>query len=66
MQAERFMLRYGPRAELEPRDVVARAILSEMLAENTDCQYLDLRHLPAEKMRTRFPTHLSHLPTIRP
>ena len=53
---ERFMLRYGPRAELEPRDVVARAILSEMLAENTDCQYLDLRHLPAEKMRARFPT----------
>ncbi|HEY6407377.1 MAG TPA: L-aspartate oxidase [Ktedonobacteraceae bacterium] len=53
---ERFMLRYGPRAELEPRDVVARAILSEMLAENTDCQYLDLRHLPAEKMHTRFPT----------
>jgi L-aspartate oxidase len=53
---ERFMLRYGPRAELEPRDVVARAILSEMLAENTDCQYLDLRHLPAEKMHNRFPT----------
>src|SRR6266487_1687470 len=53
---ERFMLRYGPRAELEPRDVVARAILSEMLSEGTDCQYLDLRHLPAEKMYARFPT----------
>ena len=52
---ERFMLRYGPRAELEPRDVVARAILSEMLSEGTDCQYLDLRHLPAEKMHARFP-----------
>ncbi|GAC1350816.1 MAG: L-aspartate oxidase [Ktedonobacteraceae bacterium] len=53
---ERFMLRYGHRAELEPRDVVARAILSEMLTEGTDCQYLDLRHLPAEKMHARFPT----------
>lgn len=53
---ERFMLRYAPQAELAPRDVVARAILSEMLAEGTNCEYLDLRHLPAEKMRARFPT----------
>jgi len=53
---ERFMLRYAAQAELAPRDVVARAILSEMLAEKTDCQYLDLRHLPAEKMHARFPT----------
>ena len=30
---ERFMPRYSPDAELAPRDVVARAILSEMLAE---------------------------------
>jgi L-aspartate oxidase len=53
---ERFMLRYSEQAELASRDVVARAILSEMLAEQTDCQYLDLRHLPAEKMHARFPT----------
>ncbi len=53
---ERFMLRYAAQAELAPRDVVARAILSEMLAEGTDCQYLDLRHLEAEKMYARFPT----------
>ena len=53
---ERFMLRYDPRAELAPRDVVARAILSEMIAEATDCQYLDLRHLAAEQMHARFPT----------
>ena len=53
---ERFMLRYSEQAELAPRDVVARAILSEMLAEGTDCQYLDLRHLPAAKMHARFPT----------
>ncbi|GAC1357673.1 MAG: L-aspartate oxidase [Ktedonobacteraceae bacterium] len=53
---ERFMPRYNEQNELAPRDVVARAILSEMLAEQTDCQYLDLRHLSAEKMHARFPT----------
>jgi L-aspartate oxidase len=53
---ERFMPRYHELAELAPRDVVARAILSEMLAEGTDCQYLDLRHLDAEHMYERFPT----------
>ncbi|HJT56343.1 MAG TPA: L-aspartate oxidase [Ktedonobacteraceae bacterium] len=53
---ERFMPRYSPLAELAPRDVVARSILSEMLAEETDCQYLDLRHLPTQRMHERFPT----------
>ncbi|HLG61534.1 MAG TPA: L-aspartate oxidase [Ktedonosporobacter sp.] len=53
---ERFMPRYSSQAELAPRDVVARAILSEMLLEQTDYQYLDLRHLPADKMHARFPT----------
>jgi L-aspartate oxidase len=53
---ERFMPRYHEQAELAPRDVVARAILSEMLAEGTDCQYLDLRHLEAGRMYERFPT----------
>lgn len=53
---ERFMPRYSTQLELAPRDVVARAILSEMLAEQVNCQYLDLRHLPAAKMHARFPT----------
>ncbi|MBE3561177.1 MAG: L-aspartate oxidase [Ktedonobacteraceae bacterium] len=53
---ERFMPRYSEQAELAPRDVVARAILSEMLREGTTHQYLDLGHLPAEKMHARFPT----------
>ncbi|MGH2515117.1 MAG: L-aspartate oxidase [Ktedonobacterales bacterium] len=53
---DRFMPRYSPDAELAPRDVVARAILSEMLAGGTSSAFLDLRHLPAEKMRARFPT----------
>jgi L-aspartate oxidase len=53
---ERFMPRYSSQAELAPRDVVARAILSEMLSEQTEYQFLDLRHLPADKMYARFPT----------
>ncbi|HEY7356170.1 MAG TPA: L-aspartate oxidase [Ktedonobacterales bacterium] len=53
---ERFMPRYHPDAELAPRDVVARAILSEMLREDAPSAYLDLRHLPAEAMYARFPT----------
>jgi L-aspartate oxidase len=53
---ERFMPRYAPDAELAPRDVVARAILSEMLAEGASSAFLDLRHLDAAAMRARFPT----------
>jgi L-aspartate oxidase len=53
---ERFMPRYHELAELAPRDVVARSILREMLAEETDCEFLDLRHLPSERMYERFPT----------
>jgi L-aspartate oxidase len=53
---ERFMPRYHHDAELAPRDVVARAILSEMLREQAPSAFLDLRHLPAEAMYARFPT----------
>ncbi len=53
---ERFMPRYAPEGELAPRDVVARAILSEMLATEAPSAFLDLRHLDAEEVRTRFPT----------
>jgi L-aspartate oxidase len=52
---ERFMAKY-PQAELEPRDVVARAILQEMLREETDHEWLDLRHLDPDLVRQRFPT----------
>ncbi|QBD82670.1 L-aspartate oxidase [Ktedonosporobacter rubrisoli] len=53
---ERFMPRYSEQAELAPRDVVARAILSEMLSERAKYQYLDLRHLPRQSVYERFPT----------
>jgi L-aspartate oxidase len=53
---ERFMPRYHELAELAPRDVVARAIASEMQVEDIDEQYLDLRHLEAARIYQRFPT----------
>ena len=53
---ERFMPRYHPDAELAPRDVVARAILGEMQAAGATSAFLDLRHLPAARVRVRFPT----------
>jgi len=53
---ERFMLRVDSRAELAPRDVVARAISAEMLRSEAAYVFLDLSHLPPETVRSRFPT----------
>ncbi len=50
-----FMVRYDPRAELAPRDIVARAMAAEM-ATTAQPVFLDLTHLPAEDTRSHFPT----------
>jgi L-aspartate oxidase len=55
VHGERFMLTADPRAELAPRDVVARAIFRTMERTQHPNVYLDLSHLPAELVRTRFP-----------
>jgi len=55
-KGERFMTRYHPDAELAPRDVVARAILKEMQATGDTNVYLDLTHIPAARLRERFPS----------
>lgn len=52
----RFMPAHDPRAELAPRDVVARAIDFEMKKLGLDCVYLDISHKPTQWLRLHFPT----------
>ncbi|MCE1244396.1 L-aspartate oxidase [Oryzomicrobium sp.] len=51
----RFMPAHDPRAELAPRDIVARAIDFEMKKRGLDCVYLDISHKPVEFLQTHFP-----------
>ncbi len=53
---ERFMPQYHTQAELAPRDVVVRAILTEMGVTASEKVFLDLSHLPASLIQERFPT----------
>jgi L-aspartate oxidase len=52
---EAFMERYDPRKDLAPRDIVARAIDSEMKINGTEHVYLDCRHMDLEKFVHHFP-----------
>ncbi len=60
-RGERFMERYHPLLELAPRDVVARAIAHESMADPTDAQspprpvYLDMRQVRNIDVPARFP-----------
>ncbi|WP_205953433.1 L-aspartate oxidase [Pantoea stewartii] len=51
----RFMPDLDERAELAPRDIVARAIDHEMKRLGVDCMYLDISHQPPAFIRSHFP-----------
>ncbi|MEG6520606.1 L-aspartate oxidase [Desulfotomaculum sp. 1211_IL3151] len=55
-RGERFMPQYHGMAELAPRDIVSRAILSEMAKTEANSVFLDLTHLEADRIKERFPT----------
>jgi L-aspartate oxidase len=56
-EMQRFMPKYHELAELAPRDVVARAIAHELevCRLKEPVVYLDLTHLNAERIKSRFP-----------
>lgn len=55
----RFMPSHDERAELAPRDVVARAIDDEMKRHGLDCVHLDISHQPPEFLQAHFPNILA-------
>jgi L-aspartate oxidase len=55
MNGEAFMEKYDERKDLAPRDIVARAIDSEMKRTGTEHVWLDCRHFNKEKFIEHFP-----------
>lgn len=61
---EEFMQNYDPRKSLAPRDIVARAIDSEMKKSGDDFVYLDIRHRSKEDILSHFPNIYAKCLTI--
>tara|TARA_B110000259_G_scaffold21342_1_gene22041 strand:+ start:15397 stop:17013 length:1617 start_codon:yes stop_codon:yes gene_type:complete len=57
---ERFMLMHDVRAELAPRDIVARVIDFEMKKRGYEYVLLDISHKPADFIKEHFPTVYKH------
>ena len=60
LKGEEFMHKYDPRLSLAPRDIVARAIDSEMKLLGDDHVYLDVTHKDPEETRRHFPNIYAH------
>ena len=56
IHGESFMEPYHPQRELAPRDVVARAIITEVKRTNAEHVLLDISHLPSQRIAARFPS----------
>ncbi len=56
INGEAFMKNYHSMGELAPRDIVSRAIISEMVRTQSAHVYLDLTHLDEDFVKRRFPT----------
>ncbi len=56
---EYFMEQYDSRKDLAPRDIVARAIMNEMLKSGSECVYLDVSGVDMD-LAERFPTIYRH------
>jgi L-aspartate oxidase len=54
-QGKRFAFDYHPQGELAPRDIVSRAIFTHLQKTGESNVYLDLRSIPEDRIRYRFP-----------
>ena len=54
-KGETFMSEYHEMGDLAPRDVVSRAIYNQMWKTGTNSVFLDMKHLPHDFLKSRFP-----------
>ena len=59
-KGEAFMTQYDTRKDLAPRDIVSRAIHSEMKKSNQAHVYLDATHIDIKILEQEFPTILTN------